>query len=204
MTEKKCTACKETKPVDEFNKNRSKHDGLSTECRLCVRNANKRYYGDNLEKWTEYHQQRRDRLGEDGFRKDAREKQARHRASPGNTIRIRYRKTRYGLTPAAYDAMVVAQGGVCAICRRPPSGRWPTLHIDHCHQTGRVRGLLCFPCNAGLGSMGDSLDRLLAAAEYLRRSGEFGQEKLDAGDCCRNNEGACSGEHGGHDGLGGQ
>src|ERR1039457_4157337 len=52
----------------------------------------------------------------------------------------------YGITVAQYDAMLVRQGGSCAICRKPPTGR--RLAVDHAHdETKRVRGLLCFPCN---------------------------------------------------------
>lgn len=184
MDRKLCYGCKEFKAVDQFNKNRSKPDGLSTECRPCVRKASKRYYDDNPEKWSSYDIKKRERLGEEGFKAKGREKAARHRASPTNTAMARYRKARYGLTPEAFEAMMVGQGGLCAICRQPPSGRWPTLHIDHCHRTGRVRGLLCFPCNVGLGSLGDSVDRVMKAAEYLRRhlvhdeGGKNGGEEL--------------------------
>jgi hypothetical protein len=55
-------------------------------------------------------------------------------------------KTRYGLTVEEIDAMLAAQGGVCAICRKPPKRRC----VDHDHQTMRVRGILCNRCNIGL------------------------------------------------------
>lgn len=54
----------------------------------------------------------------------------------------------YGLTPEQYDDMLRAQGGVCAICKKPPKGN--RLHVDHCHETGRIRGLLCVSCNSKL------------------------------------------------------
>ena len=54
------------------------------------------------------------------------------------------------------------QGGVCAICGRPDPE-----HVDHSHETGAVRGILCFNCNGGLGQFRDSIDALLAAATYL-------------------------------------
>lgn len=63
-----------------------------------------------------------------------------------------------------YDRLLREQGGVCAICggffERP-------LNIDHCHTTGVVRGLLCSPCNHGLGCFKDDLTRLARAMKYL-------------------------------------
>ena len=58
----------------------------------------------------------------------------------------------YGLTPEDYDRMLAAQGGRCAICGTDnPGGQGNRLHVDHDHETGRVRGLLCQGCNARLG-----------------------------------------------------
>lgn len=79
-------------------------------------------------------------------------------------------KQKYGITPEQYDERLAAQGGVCAICGDPPEDpRGYRMHVDHCHDTGAVRGILCGPCNRGLGNFGDDVDRLLAAVEYLRR-----------------------------------
>ena len=55
---------------------------------------------------------------------------------------------RYGISAAEYDAMLLAQNGRCAICKRPPKRN--RLHVDHDHATGRVRGLLCVGCNSKL------------------------------------------------------
>ena len=63
-------------------------------------------------------------------------------------------KRRYGIGAADFDRMVIEQGGVCAICDRPDPE-----HVDHDHVTGRVRGILCFNCNGGLGQFGDDGDR---------------------------------------------
>ena len=74
----------------------------------------------------------------------------------------------YGITIEQYGEMLEAQGGVCAICREPcPSGK--NLAVDHCHETGAVRGLLCARCNSGIGQFLDSPDRLRAAIGYLER-----------------------------------
>lgn len=85
--------------------------------------------------------------------------------------RQRERLQPYGLTPAQYAAMLAAQGGRCAICRAEPTDADRMLDVDHDHQTGAIRGLLCGGCNGGLGLLGDDPDRLAAAAAYLRRAG---------------------------------
>ncbi|WP_343907161.1 endonuclease VII domain-containing protein [Nocardioides aquiterrae] len=81
-----------------------------------------------------------------------------------------YLKQKYGITPEQYDEILAAQGGVCAICGDPPAdSRGYRMHVDHCHSTGRVRGILCGPCNRGLGNFADNPTRLLAAVDYLHR-----------------------------------
>lgn len=76
---------------------------------------------------------------------------------------------RYGITLERFDEMYRAQGGRCAVCGGSDSGdsRFDTLHVDHDHETGAVRGLLCGRCNRAIGMMKDDPDRLLAAASYL-------------------------------------
>lgn len=79
----------------------------------------------------------------------------------------------YGLTGAQYNEMVIAQGGVCAVCGRPEkqvhkgSGRLQNLTVDHDHETGAIRGLLCVLCNTMIGRSVDRPAVLRAAADYL-------------------------------------
>lgn len=79
----------------------------------------------------------------------------------------RRRRNRYGISAAEYQSRLATQGGVCAICREPPKRQ--SLYVDHDHQTGETRGLLCAHCNTGLGGFRDDPRRLLAAAQYLER-----------------------------------
>jgi hypothetical protein len=74
-------------------------------------------------------------------------------------------ETRYGISREQYEAMVARQGGLCAICNTKPE---KTLSVDHCHETGRVRGLLCSSCNSMLGFSHDDPRRLIAGSDYLR------------------------------------
>lgn len=71
-------------------------------------------------------------------------------------------KLRYGLTQENFDDLLKSQNNVCAICNSEDY-----LHIDHCHVTNKVRGLLCPKCNTGLGLFKDNETLLKKAAEYL-------------------------------------
>ena len=79
----------------------------------------------------------------------------------------------YGIGVAEYDAMFEDQGGLCAICGMTEQmtrlGVTRGLCVDHDHETGRVRGLLCAACNFAIGKFQDDPARLRAAAEYLER-----------------------------------
>lgn len=80
---------------------------------------------------------------------------------------VRYeRKLNYGLSQADFDAMLEAQNFKCAICETEDSGK-RSWHVDHDHETGEVRGLLCLHCNVGLGHFKDRTDLLGKAADYL-------------------------------------
>ena len=80
------------------------------------------------------------------------------------------RAARYGLTLDQVDALLLAQGHACPICRAPLDDGTRSMHVDHCHTTGNVRGLLCPNCNKGIGHFGDDPARLRAAAAYLEGS----------------------------------
>jgi hypothetical protein len=77
-------------------------------------------------------------------------------------------KRKYGMTIEQYDAMLEAQGGGCFICARPPREDI-SLHVDHDHSTGKVRGILCFRCNNALADFQEDVRLLAKAANYLDR-----------------------------------
>src|SRR5712692_8347486 len=77
------------------------------------------------------------------------------------------RKSRYGLSPNVFKDLLEKQGGKCGICAADI--KWPkVLHVDHCHTTRKVRGLLCRRCNSAIGMFGDDPNLLQKAAEYAR------------------------------------
>ena len=86
------------------------------------------------------------------------------------TSRDNYLRRKYNITEAEYDALLAAQGGVCAICGKRP-GR-VRLGVDHDHATGKVRGLLCVRCNKALGPFEWSVAVLERAAVYMSKIAE--------------------------------
>ena len=80
-------------------------------------------------------------------------------------LRARALWSKYRMTPQQYKAILDRQGGKCAICGRPP--RRSRLSVDHCHSSGKIRGLLCFRCNFGLSWFAEDAARLRRASDYL-------------------------------------
>jgi hypothetical protein len=74
---------------------------------------------------------------------------------------------RFGVTAAQYNEMYSSQNGRCAICLGEENNK--RLSVDHCHQSGNVRGLLCSNCNLGIGKLQENTDNLLRAIDYLSR-----------------------------------
>lgn len=81
--------------------------------------------------------------------------------------------TMYGMSLSDYERLLQAQGMSCAICRTKSPGGLGRFHVDHCHSTGRIRGLLCHSCNTGLGLFKDSDVNLRRAIEYLRQQDDY-------------------------------
>lgn len=82
-------------------------------------------------------------------------------------------KFHYGITRKQYEEMLLAQQGLCAICHNPPSdfGRYKNLCVDHNHETGKIRGLLCGRCNLQIGAFEDDIQLLQKAIAYLVKYG---------------------------------
>lgn len=156
---KRCLGCG-PRYLHEFGRNTSKSDGLATRCRACNREAAREkkqaWLAVNPDYMREYRQQNKERIAK---------QQSDRQKRLAKTIKLK----RYGLSEAEFEAKRESQAGRCAICNGEPTGRWKTLHIDHDHKTGQVRGLLCNECNTALGMFRDSADLLRKAAEYLEQ-----------------------------------
>ncbi|MFI9235766.1 endonuclease VII domain-containing protein [Streptomyces sp. NPDC053079] len=143
---RQCTKCLLVKSVEDFSP-RGKRDGVTlrkSRCKPCVSEAARNWAAENRERAT----------------------LRRQRWNLQNT---------YGITLDKYNAMLSSQGGVCAICEQDEpnthgrTGRKFSLSVDHCHDTGRVRGLLCQKCNRAVGLLNDNVDLLRKAIDYLER-----------------------------------
>ena len=149
---KRCTKCGQEKPVDQFYKRALSPDGLTYECRPCKKVMDQEYYLRNAE----------------ACRERTRETRRKKPWYP----RESWLKHNYGLTKEAFLALLVGQDNRCAVCRdvildAPRKAGVMAACVDHDHETGVVRGLLCSRCNVGLGQFLDSPARLKAAAVYL-------------------------------------
>lgn len=97
------------------------------------------------------------------------ERRKKQRRDDPDLVRREKFRSRYGLELEDYERMLDDQGNACAVCRRD-AGAVQRLHVDHAHETGEIRGLLCGPCNRALGMLGEDPSRMVALARYIRRS----------------------------------
>lgn len=86
-------------------------------------------------------------------------------------------KRKFNISIEDYNKMLTDQNGTCAICSLPETkkhhkGKVADLAVDHCHKSGKVRGLLCWTCNASLGKFKDSTELLQKAIDYLNKTKE--------------------------------
>jgi hypothetical protein len=157
---KQCKNCKELKPLELFHNDSRNKDGKQNKCRVCTNEQRSQHRKQNAEQ----HKQA---------------VEAWKKADPEKYYRMlrNSKLKKYGLTIQEYDGLFKSQKGVCKICgeteTKGKGKHKETLAVDHCHTTGKVRGLLCSSCNRGLGFFQDKIDNLKKAIEYLddNRSG---------------------------------
>lgn len=171
---KKCSACQEFLPVGAFAANASRPDGLQVNCReraagyyrrrraaqgrrvrvkVPVPQGHKRC--PQCEEVKPHSEWERNESSSDGWSGYCRECRAERN-------RVSYFQRKYGLSPAELEAPNAQQRGICCICLAAPAE-----DVDHCHKTGRVRGVLCFSCNAALGQFKDQPEAIRRAAAYV-------------------------------------
>ena len=146
---KLCRSCEDELPASRFRPDPRMKSGLYSYCRSCEATKARKWNADNPEKRAEIEARRVPRSY--GQRREA------------------VLSREYGMSLSDYRRMEESQGGLCAICGEPEPGKFGNLHVDHCHETGEVRGLLCASCNLGLGKFRDRPDLLIAASAYLEK-----------------------------------
>ncbi|KKL16712.1 hypothetical protein LCGC14_2492820 [marine sediment metagenome] len=150
--------CPQNHPYDESNTYVNPTTGYRS-CRICMRDHDLKYKAAYPDK----------------IRENAR---ARQQDNP-DRLREFDLKRLYGISLDEYNAMLEAQDGRCVICRRLPGKK--RLSVDHNHETGLVRGLLCNRCNLGLGTLGDDHETLTAAEIYMSQEAPKSGLNLDYG-----------------------
>ncbi len=151
MQIKKCSKCGVEKQKSEFfrtGKHPSGKEKFRGDCKECSskdtaawRAKNRAHYNGYMGNW---------------------------RTNNPDKIRFIDMKRNYGLTEERYKQMIIDQSGLCKICKKGPTGKRP-LAIDHNHETGKVRGLLCYRCNQAIAIL-DNKGHLDEALEYLKSS----------------------------------
>ena len=166
-----CTVCGEVKKLDRFAKSATGLGGRLPRCRECTNkaareryNKDKEYYcGKRRESKREYDQRRYAELIASG------QKPKKDPIKAKNSYLLR----NYGITYEQYLQLLESQDHKCAICGTEQSDRKDGgLVVDHCHASGKVRGMLCQKCNLMLGNANDLISTLEQAVIYLRDKGE--------------------------------
>ncbi len=158
-------------PTTSFDKNKKRKDGLCCWCKDCVTKYHRRWYLNNREKllklqkiWRDTHKEEKKRRSKQYSETHMEEKRKRGRIY--NLIKI------HGLTDEEYNKMFDEQHGLCAICNKLETrvdkitSKICKLAVDHNHETGKIRGLLCGKCNRSLGVIEPNIDTTI---EYLEK-----------------------------------
>ena|ERR1700677_5043586 len=159
---KKCNKCKEIKELSRFTIDRHNKDGLKASCKECVkivkresRRKNRDYYNSYQKEWN--------RKNPDKYFK----------STKGKLL-----KQKYNISIDEFNLMVINQNNICAICNNPENivdkttNKTRALAVDHCHVTGKIRGLLCTACNTGIGFLkfDNGPELLYSAIKYYNKT----------------------------------
>lgn len=142
---KECIVCKEKLTLDHFWKQSASKTGTQSYCKTCQMERNNEY-----KRSEEY-----------------RKKQAEYREKNRETSVCKALQRTYSITLDDYRTMLEEQGNVCKCCGLEYTVK--RYHVDHCHETGKIRGLLCDSCNRGLGFFGDKSEGVYKGYLYLKR-----------------------------------
>lgn len=136
---KRCSKCQKQKSLDEFHNRSASKDGKQSICKKCNIQKVKTWQSKNSDYWQ-------------------------NKPRSENYL-MKQRAQKYQISVNDLNDLLEKSKGICAICKTKPN-KW--LEVDHSHQTMKVRGMLCGPCNRGIGIFNDDPEMLLTAAKYLQ------------------------------------
>lgn len=158
----KCSTCGVSKKLSEYIPKSQKRG--SGPCKPCWNEEKKaRYHGD-LERHRGYARQKRLRNPE-----RSREINRKWFAAEPGRMREHNLRRNYGIGTLDYEKIFQKQKGKCFLCKVPHEETFKGLFVDHCHDSGKIRGLLCRKCNTGIGLLGDNAKSLRKVLKYLER-----------------------------------
>ncbi len=149
MKTKVCSKCKIEKPYSEYFKDNKRKIGIRCRCKTCSQAQTMEWRGRNKSEYNNYAAYWRSK-------------------NPGRQHATDI-KRHYGLSLEEYNRMLSDQACGCKICgkQHDPSIKRGRLYVDHCHESGKVRALLCGACNSAIGHFDDKIELLHKAIEYL-------------------------------------
>ena len=168
IVNKQCKKCGVVKPVTDYHA----HPKLQyhPRCKPCRAEGQREYYRANPDKFKAYKAQARGETLEERAARIQKRKDEAPAKRKATQWRSHIKRT-LGISADEYTQMLEAQDHSCAICGTQEPGRgYKNFSIDHCHDTGKIRGLLCNACNVGLGYFKDNEVNLEAAIKYLRKA----------------------------------
>jgi hypothetical protein len=142
---KVCKTCNTEKELDQFPKGKAYKNGIRPSCLVCRREYEVKSYHKHKHKHPYDYETEKDRK----------------------------LKRTYGISYKEYLTMLEAQNGQCAICGTTSTGK-RAFHVDHDHDTGEVRGLLCSGCNTGIGNLKEDIGIMERAIQYVKSSKNLG------------------------------
>jgi hypothetical protein len=156
-----CPKCKVQKDFSDFHTQKGKKDGRSSHCKKCRKKYQVNYAASEKRKAVIFRYRHTEKY---------KEQQRRYTTGTGREKQKGYRLWyRFGITLERYKEMEREQADSCAICGVHSSALKTSLNVDHNHENGKVRGLLCAKCNQGLGLFKDNPVLFGRAIDYLKR-----------------------------------
>lgn len=146
LKSKICSKCNEDQPLSSYHKNKDSPDGHQSVCKECKKHYRKHYYHREVDKWTT----------------QSKEWYENNKERKSLTSKKKHVNSYFGITVEEYDAYF--KDACCGICDATER-----LVLDHCHNTGVIRGVLCNTCNSGIGMLKDNPELLKKGIEWLTK-----------------------------------